>query len=58
MENVIILPQICHIIATGEHVIVNAKTFVEGHKTPKRVLIILLYEASLFRIDQQINFKR
>lgn len=47
MENVVILPHIGSAtiegrIAMGERVIVNAKSFVDGHKAPNRVLATLL----------------
>ena len=47
MENVVILPHIGSAtiegrIAMGERVIVNAKSFVDGHKAPNRVLVTLL----------------
>ena len=47
MENVVILPHIGSAtiegrIAMGERVIVNAKSFVDGHKAPNRVLAKLL----------------
>ena len=47
MENVVILPHIGSAtiegrIAMGERVIVNAKSFIDGHKAPNRVLATLL----------------
>ena len=47
MENVVILPHIGSStiegrVAMGERVIVNAKTFIDGHKPPNRVLETLL----------------
>ena len=47
MENVVTLPHIGSAtiegrIAMGEQVIVNAKSFVDGHKAPNRVLAKLL----------------
>ncbi|MDP7601060.1 MAG: D-glycerate dehydrogenase, partial [Rhodospirillales bacterium] len=46
-ENVVILPHIGSStiegrVAMGERVIVNAKTFIDGHKPPNRVLETLL----------------
>ncbi|MBT3916554.1 MAG: D-glycerate dehydrogenase [Rhodospirillaceae bacterium] len=47
MENVVILPHLGSStiegrVAMGERVIVNAKTFIDGHKPPNRVLETLL----------------
>ena len=47
MENVVTLPHIGSAtiegrIAMGERVIVNVKSFVDGHKAPNRVLETLL----------------
>jgi glyoxylate reductase len=47
MENVVTLPHLGLAtiegrIAMGERVIINAKSFVDGHKAPNRVLATLL----------------
>jgi glyoxylate reductase len=47
MENVVLLPHLGSAtiegrVAMGERVIVNAKSFIDGHKAPDRVLKTLL----------------